>query len=153
MRAALNEVNSSRRCWDILLVSLLFSAIIGGVVFYARTNALKARQADVLASASTVAASYNREKEDALRIVRERDGELKALKEALTEAKQEVENLAKSLRTATAEHGKTSKALGQAQLERERCCAGRDILEKFCKEYLDAEVLSKDDKKTKALLL
>ena len=31
-----------------------------GVVFYARTNALKQRQADVLASASSVAAAYNR---------------------------------------------------------------------------------------------
>eukprot|EP00976_Prorocentrum_cordatum_P099409 1191824-Prorocentrum_minimum.AAC.2 len=75
------EDPSTRRYYDYIVSGLLFMAIIGGnvpaadlpngcmldvqsrfsgVVFYARTNALKQRQADVLASASNVAAAYNR---------------------------------------------------------------------------------------------
>eukprot|EP00242_Pyramimonas_sp_CCMP2087_P014986 CAMPEP_0198213506 /NCGR_PEP_ID=MMETSP1445-20131203/28910_1 /TAXON_ID=36898 /ORGANISM="Pyramimonas sp., Strain CCMP2087" /LENGTH=144 /DNA_ID=CAMNT_0043888165 /DNA_START=69 /DNA_END=500 /DNA_ORIENTATION=- len=125
-------------------------AIIGGVVFYARTNALKQRQADVLASASHVAASYNREKEEALLMVRERDDELRSMKAELKAAKEDAESHSKLHRTATAEHEKTSQMLEKVRLEKERCCGGRDALERFCKEYLNDEVLDKDAKKTSA---
>uniref|UniRef100_A0A7S0WYD5 Uncharacterized protein n=1 Tax=Pyramimonas obovata TaxID=1411642 RepID=A0A7S0WYD5_9CHLO len=138
------EEASTRRFYDYMLAGLLFMAIIGGVVFYARTNALKQRQADVLASASNVAAAYNREKEEALLMVKERDEELRSMKVALKEAKEEAESQSKLYRTALAEQEKTTTMLEKVRLEKERCCGGRDALERLCKEYMDDD---KDAKK------
>lgn len=33
------------------------------------------------------------------------------------------------------------------KMERERCCAGRDAVERICKEYLDNELMEKDQLK------
>ena len=42
---------------------------------------------------------------------------------------------------------KQTKMFDKLKIERERCCAGRDAVERICKEYLDNEINEKDQLK------
>ena len=57
---------------------------------------------------------------------------------------------AKAFQNGRLEKKKMEKLVEKTKLERERCCAGRDALERFCKEYLDQEVLERDVKREAA---
>ena len=46
-----------------------------------------------------------------------------------------------------AETSKQQKMFDKMKIERERCCAGRDAVERICKEYLDNELMEKDQLK------
>ena len=45
------------------------------------------------------------------------------------------------------ETSKQQKMFDKMKIERERCCAGRDAVERICKEYLDNELMEKDQLK------
>mmetsp|Transcript_1951 Transcript_1951/g.2190 ORF Transcript_1951/g.2190 Transcript_1951/m.2190 type:complete len:172 (-) Transcript_1951:139-654(-) len=125
-----------------LVITLLFFATIGGVVFYARTNALKQRQEVVLTTASNVAQGYNREKEEALLMVKERDIQIERLKEELVSFKDSSAKFEALLSKEGKEKEKIQKLLDKTKSEKDKCCAGRDTLEKFCKNYVDSKIMN-----------
>lgn len=47
----------------------------------------------------------------------------------------------KSFAKERSETSKQQKLFDKMKVERERCCAGRDAVERICKEYLDNELM------------